>query len=71
MAEAKRPTLWERISQTALLGGVLAGLRIAAVSLFTIGTADFLTAGVVVGAGVGGVIYLLDKISHAISPSKG
>lgn len=71
MAEAKRPTLWERVSQTAILGGALVGLRILAVNLFSLATANFLTLGVGVGAAAGGVIYLVDRIAHAMSPSKG
>lgn len=70
MAEQTKPTFTERVSKAAFWGGLLVGLRLAAVSLFSVATADMLTAGVAVGAAVGGTIYLIDKIAHAISPTK-
>ncbi|MFH0773800.1 MAG: hypothetical protein V1922_05835 [bacterium] len=62
MAAEKKPTFGERISRTALLGGVLAGLRIASLSLFSLATANFLAGGVLIGAALGGVIGLLDTM---------
>jgi len=70
MAEKVKPTFFENVSKFAFWGGVLAGLRIAALGLFSVATADFLTAGVAVGAAVGGTVYLINKIAHAVSPTK-
>lgn len=70
MAEKTKPTFTERVSKTAFWGGLLVGLRLAAVSLFSVATADMLTAGVVVGAAVGGTIYIIDKLAHFIAPTK-
>lgn len=70
MAEKTKPTFTERVSKTAFWGGLLVGLRLAAVGMFSVATADMLTAGVVVGAAIGGTIYLIDKLAHTISPTK-
>lgn len=70
MAEKAKPSFFEKASKFAFWGGVLAGLRLMAVGLFSTATADFLTAGVVGGAAVGGTIHLINKLAHRISPTK-
>ena len=79
MTEKSRPPLIERVAKVGVLGGIIAGIRLLTITMTApviaiaapvIGFATAEVAAVTVGAGlaigaaVGGVIYLIDKLAH-------
>ena len=81
MTEKSRPPLIERVAKVGVLGGLLAGLQIigaavaapflaAAATIATVATLEVVAVGAGIGAAVGGIIYLIDRVTSTKSGSK-
>jgi len=63
MASAeKKPSFLQNIARGGAWGGIIAGLRLISLSIFSVATANFLAGGALIGAGVAGVIGLLNTV---------
>lgn len=65
MAVAEKSSLLQDVVRGGVWGGIIAGLRIASLSLFSLATANFLAGGAILGAAVVGVMGLLNRALSA------